>query len=174
VDNIGTDIRDINRNIPVFRSLNTTIYSSLWYKLYYPVFILLFIVLIILMKNRIKRNADIKMVKNRRAGKIAKERLKVADKYRKAGDEEHFYEETGKAIWLYLADKLLIDLSQLSRDAVVEKLIAYGISQEKANNLLEIIDACEFARFAPKSERENVNKIFAETLSLIKSIEESL
>ncbi|MFZ5941936.1 MAG: BatD family protein [Bacteroidota bacterium] len=174
VEDIGTDIRDIIRTAPDLKTAHRPVFSSTAYRLFYPLSLLVFFLLIFLMKNRIKRNADIRLVRNRKAGRIARERLKTADRFRKAGDHERFYEETGKAIWSYLADKLLIDLSQLSRDAVKEKLNQAGIPDAKADELLMIVDACEFARFAPASERENVDKVFSETLALIRSVEETI
>jgi len=174
VDDLGTDIRDIIRTDPGLHKQGDLLLSRISYILFYPFTLLLFALAMILLKNRIRRNADIRMVKNRKAGKIARERLKQADKFRKAGDDERFYEETGKAIWLYLADKLLIDLSQLSRDAVLQKLVELGISNEKAGELLAILDACEYARFSPASEREDINKVFRDTLALIRTIEETI
>jgi len=121
-----------------------------------------------------QRNADLTLVRNRQANRSARARLKKADRFRKGGDQDGFYEEVGKAIWGYLADKLNIETSDLSREVILEELRLRGISEEMRTEFLRILDDSEFSRFAPTSEKSDVNQLFSDAVALIRNLENSL
>ena len=54
-------------------------------------------------------------------------------------------------MWGYLSDKLNIPVSDLTRTNAIAALQNEGIEEEQINSLSKILDACEFARFAPSS-----------------------
>jgi hypothetical protein len=56
------------------------------------------------------------LLKNKRANKVAMKRLAAAEVFLKQSAQSPFYEETSKAVWLYLSDKLNIPLSALSKE----------------------------------------------------------
>jgi hypothetical protein len=62
------------------------------------------------------------LFKNKRANKIALKRLATAELFLKQTTQSAFYEETSKAVWLYLSDKLNIPLSNLSKEIASQKL----------------------------------------------------
>ena len=82
----------------------------------------------IIFNKKAKENANIALVKNKKANKIAKKRLKVAEKYLRTDDKEMFYDEMLSAIWLYLSDKLNIPLSQLNKDNTRDGLLAKSVA----------------------------------------------
>ena len=120
------------------------------------------------------RNADLSLVRNRKAGKAARSRLKKADRFRKTGQAESFYEEIGKAFWEYLSHKMTIETSELSRDGVAEQLKQRTVPQEQTDELLRILDESEFSRFAPSSEKSDMNQLYGDAASLISKLENSL
>lgn len=174
VEDLGTDIRDIARVTVPFTPLNATLLGKQWYWMLYLLSILIMTVVIILIRTVARRNADMKLVRNRKANKIARSRLKKAEKFRKSGEHNEFYEEIGKAIWGYLADKLNIEISALSKDIILGKLEVTGVSEEIRNEFVRIIDESEFSRFAPSSEKSDVDILYRDAVSLFKNLESSL
>jgi len=174
VADLGTDIRDISRTSQLFTPLASSLLATRWYRWTYPIIFLLGIITVILIRLVARRNADLTLVRNRRANKLARVRLKKADRLRKSEEVGKFYEEIGKAIWGYFSDKLNIETSKLSREVVVEQLERQDISLSLRNELLRILDDSEFSRFAPSSEKSDVNQLYADAVSLIRNLENSL
>jgi hypothetical protein len=174
VRDLGTDIRDISRDSPVFTSVKRSLFGSRWYRLFYPFAILLTLVLIVFISVVARRNADLTLVRNRLAGRSARARLKKADRFRKSGDPDKFYEEIGKAIWGYLSHKLNIETSGLSREVILEHLEKRNVPQEQRSELLRILEESEFSRFAPSSERSDMNILHSEAAQLIRNLENNL
>ena len=174
VKDLGIDIRDISRISPVFSSVKNSLFGSLAYRLVYPLGLILTLVLIVLISVVARRNADLTLVRNRKAGRSARARLKKADRFRKSGDTDRFYEEIGKAIWGYLSHKLNIETSGLSREVILEHLELRKVPEEPQSELLRILEESEFSRFAPTSERIDMNKLYSDAAQLIRNLENTL
>jgi hypothetical protein len=174
VENIGTDIMDINRGIPLFRPIGNTPLVHFKYWILYIVMAVLFVIAIVVLRTWFRQRADVRLMRNRKASRMARNRLRLADKARKAGDSETFFEEVEKAIWGYLADKLSIEVSSLSRDRVSEVLQGAGISQALQEELVRIIDDCEFSRYAPSSEKSDMNTLYAEAIRLLHNLDQNI
>ncbi|MBN1132732.1 MAG: protein BatD [Bacteroidales bacterium] len=174
VENIGTDIRDILRAPAELVPLSFTLSGSRWYWVAHILIFLLFVILFVILRIIIRRQADLKLMRNRKASKMARLRLKKADRFRKELDEEMFFEETGKAIWEYLCDKLGMDVSQLSVENVQAALIERGVTEDIVEELKRIVGESEFSRFAPSSEKSNMDDIYRDAENLIKNLEQNL
>lgn len=174
VENIGTDIRDITRAPQQFTPLAVTMWGKGWYQWFYPLALFIAILIILLIRLLVSRNADLSLVRNRKANKSARSRLKKADRFRKANDLDRFYEEVGKALWGYLADKLDIETSHLSREVIVEELERKSVDEELRKEFLRILDDSEFSRFAPTSEQSNVDHLYADAAAIIRNLENKL
>lgn len=174
VEDLGTDIRDISRSPQTFVPLASSLFGTSWYRWIYPLILFLAVLAIALIQGVARRNADLNLVRNRKANKMARARLRKADRLRKSEDHSRFYEEIGKAIWGYLADKLNIETSMLSREVVVEHLKKRKISDSLQEELLRILDDSEFSRFAPSSEKSEVNVLYGDAVSLIRNLENKL
>jgi len=174
VRDLGTDIRDIVRTPPVFTTVTASLFGKLWYRWLYPVAIFMMLVLVILIRKVTRRNADLSLVRNRKAGRAARSRLKNADRHRKAGQADRFYEELGKALWEYLSHKMNIETSDLSREMVIEQLDQQEVPEEERTELLRILEDSEFSRFAPTSERSDMNLLYRDAAKLISLLENSL
>lgn len=174
VEDLGTDIRDISRSNPAFIPVAYSLMGQRWYRMIYLGLLLISILIIFYIRTVSRRNADLRLVKNRKASRSAQNRLKLADKYRKSGEEDRFYDELGKAIWGYLSDKLGIETSGLSREGIKSQLTAKNISPEIQDELERIIDDSEFSRFAPSSEKTGTERLYRDAVLLIKNLENSL
>jgi len=100
------------------------------------------------------------LVRNKRANKVALKRLREASGFLKNNQAEKFYEAVIKALWGYLSDKLTIPVADLNRETASENLLQKGVDQESVSQLIQIIDDCEFARYAPAAFSGTMNEVY--------------
>lgn len=171
VKQIGNDIRYIFTGPVKFTKSETYVLSNLLSWLFFVLPLIISFTLYLLFRKHVKDNADMEMVKNRRANRIAVKRLKYAQKMLKAGNKDLFYEEVMKAIWSYLSDKLIIPVSAINKDKITHVLAEKGVDDNLINRLTNVLNTCEFARFAPGSGQQEMGNLYEETIKVISDIE---
>lgn len=128
-------------------------------------------VLTIVYRKRMYDNANVSLVKSRKANKMARKRLKSAAKYIKEDKREAFFDEVMRALWGYLSDKLTLPLSELTKDNARDKMAEHGVAPEAADEFMNILEECEFARYAPASVSSTMDDIYAKAADVIEKIE---
>lgn len=171
---LGSDIRFIKTGKIKLRQKDKTIFGSTFFILVYIGALVLFFVIFIFYRKQIKRRTNLILVKNRRANKVARKRLKIASSYQKGKNREKFYEEILKAIWGYLSDKLNIPVSKLSKEISVKILKEYKIEESLISQIVELIDTCEYAQYAPAEESAPLATVYENTLKIISKFEQKL
>jgi hypothetical protein len=171
---LGKDIQFIKTQQPLFNNKGQYFFGSLNFWLFYIISSILFALSVILWRKRIKANANIVAVKNKKANKVAQKRLKDAHLYMKENKSEEFYEYILKALWGYMSDKLAIPLSELSRESVLSETSQRNIDSEMINKFMSILDTCEFARFAPSSGTSQMESLFKDAIDVISKIEQKV
>ena len=121
----------------------------------------------------IKNNSDLVKVKNRQAGKIASKHLANAQKQLLAKNTQNFYEDLFKGLYGYLADKLNILYANLDKETIISVLKAKGVNKQLADKLVDTLDVCEMARYAPVTHINQV-EIFEKAKGIIKDLENEL
>lgn len=140
------------------------------YLLLFPLMALLgFIAYLVIARERGLR-ADSLGYKASRANSVATKRLRTARKLLEAGARDAFYEETLRALWGYLGDKLCLPGSELSRTSVSELLRSRGLDEETIARLTSVIDEVEFARYAPAKEAD-MQALYDTTVEVISAID---
>ena len=170
----GKDIRYIKTDNIKLKPIGLFIIGLFKFYLFYIISTALFIAIVIIWKNKIKQNANIQRVKNKKANKLARKRLKLAQQYLSRNNNDLFYEEIVKAIWGYLSDKLTIPLSKLSKESATDTLKNKKISDEDINSLTDLIDNCEFARYAPPAEGYQMDESYKKAIKIISKLENNL
>jgi len=171
---IGSDIHFIKKNDFKLARIGTTLFGSVNFYLTYSASLLAFLVIFVLRRNQIKRNSNIMLVKHRKANKISRKRLRTAYMHLKQNNKEEFYDELLKALWLYLGDKLGIQVASLSKDNVKEMLEKQNIDKELINDFERITDMCQFARYAPADEAQQMETAYSDAGKIIGRFERSL
>jgi len=171
---LGQDIRFIKTGSITLSNRGDYLFASPYYfiMLAAPVFILL--LLSVLLINNRKKKSNIALVRNRKATKVARKNLKSANEFLKAQKREEFYTEVSRALWGYMSDKFNIPLSDLSMDTVKEHLSEKNVSEENIETFIEVLNKCEFARFAPGESESLMNEIYQEAIMFISRIESEL
>jgi len=153
---------------------NKFIFGSTRFYAMYLISLMLFLLIILFRRKRIKRNANIKLVKNRRANKFARKRLKKASGFMRQNNRKTFYDEVLKAMWGYLSDKLNIPIADLSKDTSREALIRNKINDNLMNKFYDIIDSCEYARYSPGDESSEMQKLYNDAIKTIIKLQQKL
>ncbi|MCF8336062.1 MAG: BatD family protein [Bacteroidales bacterium] len=174
VNIIGSDIRYIQTQKFDLREKGEFLFGSGKFYAVYAGGIAVFFVVFLIRRKKIRENANVAMMKNKKANKFARRRLKVASRYLKEGDKDKFYEETLKALWGYLSDKLGIAVAELSRDKAKEKLSAKQVPENLTEQFIELIDNCEFARYAPSGGGEKMDELYNYSISVISRLQQKL
>ena len=168
---LGKDIRFVKSDPGSLKKSDNILATKQSFYSAYAFSLLAFLLILFLRREHIRRNSDVSLVKNRKAGKVAIKRLHSASICLKNEEIDQFYDEILKALWGYLSDKLNIPVSDLSRNNAIASLQEQGIEEDMIKNLAEILDACEFARFAPSSSETEAASIYEGASQFIKSVE---
>lgn len=122
-----------------------------------------------------KLSGNVMLLRNLRAEKIAKSRLKTASKYLKEKNDSLFFTEISQAIFGYLEDKLSISKADFTVETAITKLQGSGVEESFIDEMKLILEKCEFIRFAPSQNiLEDMNLLYSRTASLIVSLEEKI
>ncbi|MCX6326798.1 MAG: BatD family protein, partial [Bacteroidia bacterium] len=171
---LGKDIRFIKSGSGRLTKSANIILSKRSFYSAYAFALFAFLVILFIRREHIRRNSDLSIVRNRKAGKVAVKRLGTASLCLKNEQIDKFYEEILKAIWGYLSDKLNIPVSDLTRNNAITCLTERGIDEDRIINLNEILDACEYSRFAPSASGTEASTIYEGASQFIKSVENSI
>jgi hypothetical protein len=172
--NVGRDIRFIKSDIGKLARIKTDLVTNKTYQSLYLLAILSFFIILFIRREHVKRNADISKVRNRKAGKIARKRLKSADMCLKNNQFDKLYEEILKALWGYFSDKLNIPQADLTKTRIASALSEKKIDETTIEKLNEILDRCEYARFAPSSSGTEAASLYEWASQIIKSVENTI
>ena len=171
---LGSDIRHIKTGTSKLKAIDTHFFASPVYFAIIVALLILFMVSMLLLRKRRKFKQDVMLVRNKKATKVAKGRLKNASKYLKDQDQNHFYEEMSQALWGYISDKLGIERSVLSMDTVKEAMMGKGIDEALSNEFVDTLNTCEFARFAPGDAASKMEELYKKGLDVIMKVEKTI
>ncbi|MFW5793434.1 MAG: BatD family protein [Bacteroidota bacterium] len=133
--------------------------------------VLLFIILIFYRRRHIQIHSNKALLKNRRAQKVAKKRLKKAGYYLEHNLKNEFYDEISKVLFGYISDKLNLPLSRLNKDNIENALNEKHVPAELSGQFLSALDECDYARFAPGNHQDMMENIYEKTSRTIINIE---
>ncbi|MBK5203639.1 MAG: protein BatD [Prolixibacteraceae bacterium] len=171
---IGKDIRYIKQNQYKIKQKNSFFYGTLNFWMYYILTVVIFMIIIIIYRKKIKENANVQLVKTKKANKIARKRLKKAKEYLQQNKSEEFYKSVLSAVMGYLGDKLNIPIADLNRDKAIETLKDKNVKQETIDELIKILDTCEFAQYSPSSTKKTIADVYSKAAQLMGQFEKQI
>ena len=174
VRTLGSDIRFISTKAPGLMSKGQFLIDS---GLYWVLCVLLFVLAFVswaVFRRMAARRADVVGTRNRKATKMALRRLHLADTFLKQDLHTAFYEELHKALLGFISDKLNIPVAELSRDRITESLKEEKVDEKYVETFIGILDACEFARYAPDSGQEAMAAHYQNAVDVISSIDSNM
>lgn len=171
---LGEDIRYIKAEPVKLTPGGVRFFGTTAYRLSLLIPLVLCVAGMLLNRRRIKANADLVRVKSKAANKMARKRLKSAAAAMRENDAPRFYQEVLTALWGYVSYKMNISASALNRDNISEHLARWQVPQETAAAFIGLLDACEFARYAPGSGSETeIENTYAESIRIITALDKA-
>ena len=174
VKTLGSDIRFISTKDPGLVSKGQFFVASALFAILAALLVVLAFVSWLLFRSMAARRADIVGTKNRKATKMALKRLHLANTFLKQNLYTAFYEELHKALLGFISDKLNIPVAELSRDRIADALVAGNVDKGHVDRFIGILDACEFARYAPDSGHDAMAAHYADAVEVISSIDSNM
>jgi tetratricopeptide (TPR) repeat protein len=105
---------------------------------------------------------------------MALKRLNLAGTFLKQNLYTAFYEELHKALLGFISDKLNIPVAELSRERITEALKVGNVADKYIETFISILDACEFARYAPDAGHDAMAAHYDAALDVISSIDSEM
>jgi hypothetical protein len=170
---MGRDIRYIKLKSDDFSTDSGGFYGSpLFYSLSISPFLLVG-GLLFYRKRLAELNSDANKVRTRKATGIAQKRLAAASEALKNNNASIVYEETSRALWGYVSDKLVMDAATLTKESAAAALQNRNISGELIRQWTRLLEDCEFARYAGSAAVSPEN-IHASAIQLVTDLENQL
>ena len=169
----ANDIRYIFTDPSDLQSKNKIFFGTAGFYTLIGVPFLFLLIFVVFRRRKESLDKDVLGSKKRKANRVAKKRLKEAEKALNSRDEKAFFAETSKALYGYLEDKLVIPKSQLSKSVITQKLEENNVDQGHISRLFELLEMCEMSRFAPVNKAKE-SEIFKQTVDLIETLENKL
>ena len=174
VQNLGSDIRFINIKKSELTGKGTFFVGTASFWIITAVLVILAVLCWAIFRKMAARKADVAGTKNRKATKMAMKRLHLAGTFLKQNLYTAFYEELHKALLGFVSDKLNMPVAELSRDRISESLAERGVAQGSIDTFIGILDACEFARYAPDAGNEAMTAHYNSAIETISSIDSNM
>lgn len=174
VKQLGNDIRYIKTNVPLFIQKQNALFGSsvFWFLLIIPAIIyLLFLIWFRKYKND---NANVLGTKKRKANSTAQKQLKLANEFLQRNEYNAFFDEVFKAIYGYIGNKLSLSASELNKEKIKSLLDLKDVDSNTTNQLLQLLETCEFARFAPVKDEQKMKDAYECSVELISVLESKL
>ena len=171
---LATDIRHIKFDNDVPQKGDDFFFTSSTYILMYVIPSALLVLLLVVYRKKVAENANVSLVRTKKANKVAVRRLKLAKRLMAENKVNEFYDEILKAMWGYTSDKLCIPVSQLSKENIANELAARGVSEELISEFKALLNEGEFARYAPGDKGAAMDKVYTMSVTIISKMENSI
>lgn len=171
---IGTDIRFIKTSPLKLRSVNSYFLSHPLFPLWLAIPPVLLAAFMLIWRNELRKRNNLALMRNRKATRVARKRLKAAEQFLKQKNQDAFWAEVSNALWGYISDKFNIPGSTLSMDSVNQALKNKNVDEELITQFISTLNNCEFARFAPGDKSLAMDKLYREAIEVITNTEQHL
>ncbi|MBT8219680.1 MAG: BatD family protein [Bacteroidia bacterium] len=110
----------------------------------------------------------------RRAEKIARAKLALAESFMQDNNPKAFYNEISKAYLGYVHDKLAIRTSELTKANVSNHLKDLSVSPESVSRFMEIIGRTESALYAGMTSSGDMNQFYTDAVEVLVKVEREI
>ena len=152
-----------------FSSINSKklLDSKLWLYTLLSIPFLIFIVILLLIKVTRKSISDSDLI-TKNAEKLARKYLENAKI--DISNKESFYSSLDQALFNFFKSKYMIRKEDFSKDKIKSILIKENISENVINDVIELIESCEIARYTPAST-DDMDKDYEKAVQILTNFE---
>ena len=174
VRDLGSDIRFIYTKVPSFSGAGGFfVFSPLFWGLA-ALMLLAAVAVWFILRRRAALRADVAGSRNRAAAKMARRRLALAGDFLQKNLYTAFYEELHKALLGFVSDKLAMDATDMTKENISARLCENGVTEGLAADFVSLLDACEYARYAPSAGHDAMSSHYESAVNVISSIDSSM
>lgn len=171
---LGSDIRHIKPETNTLKPIGSFFFFSNLYLALLGLGIMLFAAILIYFRRTTRLRKNQSLLRNRQATKVARKRLKTAHKHMHVKQQNEFYLEMSQALWGYLANKFNISRADLSFETVKEALDNAQVPEVLRDEFIEVLNNCEYARFAPGDASEKMEELYNQGIQIISKTERTI
>jgi len=146
---IGQDIRFIKLQSPHWRRTGYAFYRSGWFMLLTVLPLLALAGVFAYRRHLDKLSGNIAYARSRGANRMAMKRLAKAAHLCQEKAQKEFYAEVSRALTGFAADKLNVAQAGIISSELEKRLRERGLAEEPLRHYLELLQTCDFQRFAP-------------------------
>jgi hypothetical protein len=152
-----------------FSSINSKklLDSKLWLYTLLSIPFLIFVVILLLIKVTRKSISDSDLI-TKNAEKLARKYLENAKI--DISNKESFYSSLDQALFNFFKSKYMIRKEDFSKDKIKSILIKENISKKVINDVIELIESCEIARYTPAST-DDMDKDYEKAVQILTNFE---
>ena len=152
-----------------FSSINSKklLDSKLWLYTLLSIPFLIFIVILLLIKVIRKSISDSDLI-TKNAEKLARKYLENAKI--DISNKESFYSSLDQALFNFFKSKYMIRKEDFSKDKIKSILIKENISEKVINDVIELIESCEIARYTPATT-DAMDKDYEKAVQILTNFE---
>ena len=152
-----------------FSSINSKklLDSKIWLYILLSTPFLIFIVILLLIKVTRKSISDSDLI-TKNAEKLARKYLENAKI--DISNKESFYSSLDQALFNFFKSKYMIRKEDFSKDKIKSILIKENISEKVINDVIELIESCEIARYTPAST-DDMDKDYEKAVQILTNFE---
>ena len=173
VKNLGEDIRFIRTKTALGTDKGFLVHSTAWW---------ITLVLMLLagtgcwlgMRKAAARRADVAGNRNRKATRMALKRLSTAREFLQKNLYTAFYEELHRSLIGFIGDKLSMDMADQNKENISAALLAGSVPETTVTEFVDLLSACEEARYSPDAGHEAMNAHYEQAVKLITTIDSSM
>ncbi|RHP65403.1 protein BatD [Bacteroides sp. OF04-15BH] len=168
---LNSDIRYIKSGAADLQPVDDLFFGSASYWTCLAVLFVLLVAVSLYLRVRGQNRQNVARMKGKRANSVAVKRLKAAHKLLEKQQADSFYEEVLKALWGYVSDKLTIPVAELNKENIQQRLVEHNVDTVLAGRFNDVLNDCEFARFAPGDPQATMDKIYQDAETVISELE---
>ena len=152
-----------------FSSINSKklLDSKLWLYTLLSIPFLIFVVILLLIKVTRKSISDSDLI-TKNAEKLARKYLENAKI--DISNKESFYSSLDQALFNFFKSKYMIRKEDFSKDKIKSILIKENISKKVINDVIELIESCEIARYTP-ANTDDMDKDYEKAVQILTNFE---
>ena len=173
VKSLDQDIRFIRTKTTLQAGNSFLVYSKAWWGTIIAL-ILLGLGFWLGFRKVAARRADVAGTRNRKATRQALKRLSQAREFLGKNLYTAFYEELHRSLLGFVGDKLGLDMAEQSKENISAALVSGGVAQGVADDFVDLLSACEEARYSPSAGHDAMSAHYEKAVSLITAIDSSM
>ena len=169
---LDEDIRYINNTAPELIPNGKYLFGSVKYFILFFSPALLFLIFVFIQRRFEASSKDVVGRKMKKAQRKANTSLKQSEKLLSEGGKE-FYDKIFAALYGYIRDRMNMGISELNKQQIKDRFEAKKIKPETISELINVLETCEMARFAPIGDVSR-KELVGQARSVINQIEKQV